>query len=223
MTSPRGLFDDRFPPGEQIPRRMEIHFRAEPGRFGDVVRLVVNGFQVGNPLTDNGWSETGYRWHDALHLAHAVCLGWSPIFRSLAGLKRRSDPRTDHIEDGGRAAVADEAIAWAVFCHARTRGWYRDRPIDADLLDYVEEMTYAMEVAARSRGEWAHTIRTGLGCMLALWEHDGGVLLGDLHERTLRFQPPVNAPEPRPCAPAAGPTSGGTGTRSAERSAGTPA
>lgn len=61
-----------------------------------------------------------------------------------------------------------------MFCHARTRGWYRDRPIDSDLLDYVEEMTYALEVAACSRGEWAHTVRTGLGCMLALWERGGG-------------------------------------------------
>lgn len=217
------LFDDRFPPGERIPRRVEIHFRAEPSEFGDVVRLVVNGFRVGNPLTDNGWSETGYRWHDALHLAHAVCLGWSPIFRSLAGLKRRSDPRIDHIEDGGRAAVADEAIAWTVFCHARTRGWYNDRPIDGDLLDHVKEMTYALEVAACSRDEWAHTIRTGLRCMLALWEHGGGVLLGDLQHRTLTFHPPVTDQAPGRCAPAEAPISAGTGIQSAEGSGGTPA
>lgn len=212
------LLDDGFPPGEQIPRRIEAHFRAEPGPFGDVVRLVVNGFRVGDPLTDNGWTETGYRWHDALHLAHAVCLGWSPIFRSLGGLKRKSDPRTDHIEDGGRAAVADEAIAWATFCHARTRDWYRGRPIDGDLLDYVEEMTYGLEVSARSRDELAHTVTTGLGCMLALWEHNGGTLVGDLHTRSLRYV----TGERSPTAPAAVPISQGTGTRSVPRSGETP-
>lgn len=213
------LFDDRFPPGEQIPRRIEAHFRPEPGPYGDAVRMIINGFVVGDPLTDNGWIETGYRWHDALHLAHAVCLGWSPIFRSLGHLKRRSDPRTDHIEDGGRAAVADEAIAWAVFCHARTRDWYRGRPIDSDLLDYAEEMTYALEVSARSRDELAHAFRSGLDCMLALWEHNGGVLLGDLHAQTLRFVSATPAPSVSP----EDSTSAGTGTRLVSESRGIPA
>jgi hypothetical protein len=89
----------------------------------------------------------------------------------LAGLKRRSDPRVDHVEDGRRAAVADEAIAWAVFCHARERGWYEGRAPDAGLLRYVREMTYALEVSSRSRAEWAHAISAGLGCLRAVWTH----------------------------------------------------
>lgn len=213
------LFDDHFPPGEQIPRIVEAHFRAEPGPFGDVVHMTVNGFRVGSPLTDNGWQETGYRWHDALHLAHAICLGWSPIFRSLAGMKRRSDPRIDHIEDGGRAAVADEAIAWTVFCRARTRDWYRGRAIDSDLLDHVSGMTYGLEVAARSRTELAHAISSGLECMLALWKHNGGVLLGDLRAGNLHY---VRDERSR-SAPLEGPTSAGTGSRCAPRSGETPA
>jgi hypothetical protein len=51
--------------------------------------MTVNGFRVGDPLTDNAWSETGYRWHDTLHLAHAACLGWSPVFRG----QHRRQPR----------------------------------------------------------------------------------------------------------------------------------
>jgi hypothetical protein len=187
----REFFDENFPPGEQIPRRMEVTLRAEPGPFGEAVRMTVNGFRVGDPLTDNSWSETGYRWHDTLHLAHAVCLGWSPVFRGLAGLKRRSDSWVDHIEDGGRAVVADEAIAWAVFCHARERGWYEECVPDAGLLGYVREMTYALEVSSRSRAEWAHAITTGLGCLRAVQAHGGGVLTGDLRERTLAFNGPL--------------------------------
>jgi hypothetical protein len=198
------LFDEDFPPGERIPRRIEAHLRAEPGPYGDVVHMVVNGFRVGDPLTDNGWQETGYRWHDALHLAHAVCLGWSPILRSLAGLKRRSDPRIDLIEDGGRAAVADEAIAWAVFCHARTRNWYRDRPLDRDLLEYVIEMTYALEVAVHPYEHWAHAIQTGLKCMTALWENNGGTLVGDLYTRNLRYVRGGQPPFARPVDPISG-------------------
>jgi hypothetical protein len=217
------FFDDDFPPGEQIPRRLDVILRPEPGEHGEMVRMTVNGSGVGSPLTDNSWGETGYRWHDTLHLAHAVCLGWSPVFRGLAGLKRRSDPRVDHIEDGGRAAVADEAIAWAVFCRARERGWYQDRPLDAGLLDHVREMSYALEVSARSGAEWEHAIRSGLACMRAVWASGGGVLAGDLHTRSLVFASPLSIPGPRRSAPRAAPISAGTGSRWGSRPAGTPA
>jgi hypothetical protein len=209
------FFDDDFPPGEQIPRHLEVTLRPEPGPYGEVVRMTVNGFRVGDPLTDNGWTETGYRWHDTLHLAHAVCLGWSPVFRGLAGLKRRSDPRVDHIEDGGRGAVADEAIAWAVFCHARERGWYTDKPPGAGLLRHVQEMTYGLEVSVRSRAEWAHAIVAGLGCLRAVWANGGGVLTGDLAERSLVFSRPLTGPAAALSVRAAGPISAGTGSRSA--------
>jgi hypothetical protein len=185
------LLDEQYPHSERLPRRLLAEFNAECGPYGDVVRLVVNGIDTGDPLTDRGWSETGYRWHDALHLAHAVCLGWSPAYRALAGLRRRSQPRTDHIEDGGRAIVADEAIAWATFCYARTHHWTRHP--GAPLLDRVIEMTYGLEVSGRSRVEWAHTIETGLDCMLGLWHHNGGTLTGDLGTATLHFHPPVMA------------------------------
>ncbi len=210
-----GLFDDDFPPGERFPRRLEVTLRAEPGPHGEAVRMTVNGFRVGDPLTDNAWSETGYRWHDVLHLAHAVCLGWSPVFRGLAGLKRRSDPCVDHVEDGGRAAVADEAIAWAVFCHARERSWFEGRPLDAGLLRHVREMTYALEVSVRSRAEWAHAIRSGLACMREVWSQGGGVLVGDLDARSLTFASGLTVPGLRRSGPAAGPISAGSGSRPA--------
>ncbi len=34
---------------------MEIMLRAEPGPFGEVVRMTVNGVRTGAPLTDNSW------------------------------------------------------------------------------------------------------------------------------------------------------------------------
>src|ERR1022692_941529 len=94
-------------------------------------------------------------------------------------------------EDGGRAAVADEAIAGAVFCHARNRGWYANRSPDTSLLEYVREMTYALEVSARSRAEWAYAIRTGLECLRAVWLNGGGVLHQDLTARSLSFISPL--------------------------------
>ena len=165
------IFDDDYPDSEQIPRRLTAVFTSATGPYGPVVRLVVNGRPLGDPLTDRGWSETGYRWHDALHLAHAVCLGWSPVFRAL---------------------VADEAIAWATFCYARTHRWLADGPPPA-LLDRIEEMTYGLEVSRCPRRAWQHTITTGITAMLDLWHSDGGVLSGDLDTGTLQYRPPEAA------------------------------
>ena len=205
-------FDDDFPPGEQIPRELEVKLWPMPGPHGETVRMTVNGLRVANPLTDNAWSETGYRWHDALHLAHAACLGWSPIFRGLAGLKRRSDPAVDHVEDGGRAAVADEAIAWAVFCRARENDWYEHGGPDAALLSQVKEMTYALEVSTCDRDDWERAIRSGISCLRQVWQHGGGVLRGDLTARSLVFVSPLTAPGQLPSRRRGGPTWAGTGS-----------
>lgn len=183
-------FDESFPLTERLPRVVRAEFTAEPGPYGQVVHLTLNGAEIGDPLTDRGWSETGYRWHDALHLAHAVCLGWSPVLRSLAGLRRRSDPHTDHVEDGGRALVADEAIAWALFCYARAHRWLPDGPPGV-LLDRVQEMTYGLEVAGCTRAQWRHALTTGLSCLLDLWHHQGGTLTGDMETARMEFHPPA--------------------------------
>ena len=37
------FLDHDFPPGEQIPRHMDVIMRAAPGPFGEVVRMTVNG------------------------------------------------------------------------------------------------------------------------------------------------------------------------------------
>ncbi len=34
------LFDERYPPSEQIPRRIEAVFISVPGHYGDVVSMV---------------------------------------------------------------------------------------------------------------------------------------------------------------------------------------
>ena len=111
----------------------------------------------------------------------------------------------------------------AVFCHARTRGWYEDRAPDPGLLDYVRDMTYALEVSARTRDEWAHAIRTGLRCLRAAWLHGGGILHGDLEARTLTFNGPLPDRKHAQSAPVAGPISAGTGSQSQRPAAGTAA
>lgn len=95
--------------------------------------------------------------------------------------------------------------------------------MDGSLLDYVQEMTYALEVSMRSRDEWAHAIHTGLRCLDAVWENNGGVLLGDLTTRSLTYQSPLNCRAPAPSVRAADPTLAGSDNRAASASGGTPA
>jgi len=45
------------------------------------------------------------------------------VLRKLLGRKRRSVPKVDEVEDGGRAWVIDEAIAAAVYEYAERHGF----------------------------------------------------------------------------------------------------
>ena len=36
--------------------------------------------------------------------------GWSPVMRSRLNLKRRCDPITDLVDDGGRAIILEESL-----------------------------------------------------------------------------------------------------------------
>ena len=75
----------------------------------------MNGEQRGNDLTDNAYTPDGYGFHDILHFANAAVLGWSPVLRKLLECKRRTRPKMDEVEDGGRAAVIEEGLAAVVY------------------------------------------------------------------------------------------------------------
>ena len=63
---------------------------------------------LGDDLTDNSYREDGYRFHDVMHLANVACLHWSPVLHALMKRKRKSNRRTDEVEDGARAMIFEE-------------------------------------------------------------------------------------------------------------------
>lgn len=71
-----------------------------------------------------------------------------------------------------------------MFCNARKRGWYEDRPPGRSLVAQVQDMTYALEVSACAPGEWAHAISSGLARLRGVWQHGGRILHGDLESVT---------------------------------------
>ncbi|WP_405284451.1 nucleoside triphosphate pyrophosphohydrolase family protein [Gaopeijia maritima] len=183
-----GRFDETFPPEERFPRKFVINF--EEGLEGDIVRVRAScdGRQMGQTLTDNSHEDDGYRFHDVFHLALVAGLGWSPVTRRNLELKRRSDPETDEVEDGGRAIVIEEGISALIFSYALEHDWLRGvARVDHDLLKVVRKMTGHLEVAECSLAEWEATILMAYPVWWELYQSRSGSVEVNLEQRSLRF------------------------------------
>ena len=177
------LLDSEFPPGERLPRRMEI--LIEENKNGQAI-TTVNGVVVGNPLRDNRRREDGYRFHDVFHVANAAMLGWSPVLRAMLRRKRKSNDQVDEVEDGGRAIVIEEGILAMVFSHAEGRKFLgNDEPMNRWLFQTIGEMTHHLEVRVRTQEEWEHAIRAGFQAWRQVRKQGGGKLVADLERRSL--------------------------------------
>lgn len=187
--APHTLFDADYPAHEQLPREFEYTFAYSTVEGIEKVVLLGNdGKQVGDPLTDNANRDDGYRFHDVLHLAHAAVLGWSPVFRKLLGRKRKSVPKVDDVEDGGRAWVIDEAIAAAVYEYAERHEFLEGATrVDWELLRSIKRLTAGYEVRSCTAAEWEIAILTGLRVWREVRQADGGTVRGNLVKRTLEF------------------------------------
>jgi NTP pyrophosphatase (non-canonical NTP hydrolase) len=192
------LFDEGRAPDEQLPRGFVYRYED---RIVDGKRKVVlvdeQGKDLGNELTDNAYDDDGYRFHDVLHLAHAVVLGWSPVYRKLLGHKRKLNDAVDHldeVEDGARAQLAEELVAAAAYEYASRHDYLNVDHVDWDLLRLVKRITSRLEVRARTEAEWEEAILLAFKVWREVRRNNGGTLRGDLVARTLEFVPPTPAP-----------------------------
>ena len=171
---PRKLFDEDFPPSEQLPRQMDISIEEDSG----IAITTIDGAKYGDPLRDNRYEDDGYRFHDICHLSYASVLGWSPTLRALLRRKRKSDPRVDEVEDGGRAIVIEEGISAMVFSYAERRNFLDGAEgVNYDLLRTIKDMTSHLEVNARTEGEWERAIMTGFD----IWRQVKAKRKGQIH------------------------------------------
>jgi NTP pyrophosphatase (non-canonical NTP hydrolase) len=201
-TSPgaRRLYDDELPEDQQLPRRFEYSFehRSIDGvaKVVMVDRLSGDSLETtGDPLTDNAYEDDGYRFHDVLHLAFAACLGWSPVLRKLLRnqkkLANRTPKKVDDVEDGGRARVVEEGIAFAGYVYAADHDYLAGvEAVDWQLLRHIRQMTSRLEVRNRTTKEWNDVLLRGFAVWRDLRRHGGGTVRGDLATRTVEFIPP---------------------------------
>jgi len=192
-------FDESSLEGERFPRRFVVDLREIQVDGQKKIRPYMDGEPMGDDLTDNAYYPDGYRFHDVFHLGYVAVLGWSPVVRKLLGKKRRSDPRKDEVEDGGRAGVIDEAIAALVFDYARKHNWLEGvEHLDYQLLKTIKGITAHLDdVNTRTQKDWQDAILAGY----RVWRHaqaaNGGRIEVDMTARDLRYLGPSDtAAEP---------------------------
>jgi hypothetical protein len=95
----------------------------------------------------------------------------------------------DEVDDGARAAIIEEAVSAIVFNHAATHSFFDgvDR-VEYDLLVTVKALTAQLEVHRFALNEWERAILEGYRVWRSVNAARGGVIVGDLAQRTLRYE-----------------------------------
>lgn len=192
--SPADLLDAKGRRNQRLPRRFEVEFRPvdAPGHPEPVVQGFWRDRPWGDPLGDNAYDDDGYRFHDVFHLAHAAVLSWSPVCRRAKQFdcKRKDNPTTDAVEDGGRAIVTEEAIVAYVYGHARDHGWFeRVDAVDFAVLKTIKGLTADLEVHRAPLRDWERAILDGYRVWRAVRDNNGGVVAGDLLAGSIEYRP----------------------------------
>jgi NTP pyrophosphatase (non-canonical NTP hydrolase) len=189
----RPPFDADFPESQRFPRRFLVDFSTfHDENENPRVRVMYKGKPFGNELTDNSYTKDGYGYHDAIHLSFAAVLGWSPLTRSLLGVKRRDDNQQDlveRVEDGGRAIATEEGLSTMIFAYARDYNWLEGKgSVSTELLRMIKNMTEHLEVSACTPGEWEHAIVQGFAVWREIRKRKAGTLIVNLNERTVTIK-----------------------------------
>ena len=179
---------------ERLPRRFIVELREITVKGQTKIRTLVDGKKVGDDLTDNADDPDGYRFHDAFHLGYVAVLGWSPVIRKLLKRKRKSKPKVDEVQDGGRAQVIDEGNAALVFSYAKEHNWLKGLTyLDYQLLRTVKGVASLLEVKVRSMGEWQSAILLGFKVWREVLANGGGRILVDQDAKQLEYLGPPAA------------------------------
>lgn len=184
---PARQYDKGFPFYEKLPRQFSVDFQSI--NEGKSVIMMMGGLAIGDRLTDNSHDEDGYRFHDVFHIAGAAMLGWSPVFRRILKLKRKSNSKIDEVEDGARAAIVEEAVINHIFDYAREFNFLEGmKRVDLDLIKRVKKLVRGYEVADCEPWEWNMCILKSYEIFRLLKNHGGGRLIVDADKRAIDFE-----------------------------------
>lgn len=187
------LFDEGYPVNEQFPRQFEVAIHTVHDDDGKPhAHITYHNRSFGNELTDNAYEDDGYRLHDVFHLAFLAVLGWSPVLRGklFFDCKRKSRRDVDEVQDGGRAAVIDEAIAALIFIEAKKNSFFDGvNSVEYGLLRTIKELTSHLEVGRCSGKQWETAILESFHVWRSLKSYKHGKIVCDLLTRSIKFIP----------------------------------
>lgn len=193
QDTPRSFldFDIDFPEQEKLPKRFEVEIIEKVRGRESKTQTFFNGIQIGDDLTDNSYTDDGYRFHDIFHFSYAAILGWSPVVRKMLGCKRKSQFKVDEIEDGGRAVAVEEGISALVFRYAQDHNFLEGiTEIDYELLRMVRNLTSGLEVSKRSLKDWEKAILSGYEVWRKVSQNSGGLISVNLNSRSISYATP---------------------------------
>lgn len=189
---PPEFFDADLPQQHRLPRTFKVTIRPVPSDGPEpLIEVIWNRRRVASKLGDNTYDDSGYRYHDAFHLANAAVLGWSPVARGkIFDRKRPTGTMADAVEDGGRAIVIEEAIAAFMFAYARQHNFLENvSHLDYHALRTFQTFTAGLEVTKRHLWEVEQAVLQGFSAWRQLRDNGGGVLQGNLAARKLSYTP----------------------------------
>jgi hypothetical protein len=186
-------FEEGYPDSERFPKTFVIDVSSATRPDGiSTLQLMYEGRALGDSLTDNAEDDDGYRFHDIFHIAFVTYLGWSPVFRGklFFNCKRKSSLLTDEVEDGGRAAVIDEAVAALIFNEAKKNSFYDGVDnVSIQLLQLIKQMTSHLEVGCCSMAQWENGILNAFRVWRLVRAQPTGRILGDRLRQRLEYEP----------------------------------
>ena len=183
-----GSFDSDYPDSQRLPESADFRLTES----GGISRIFLNDSQypLGDPLTDNVWTEDGYRFHDVFHITFATILNWSPITRRLLNCKRKSNDKVDEVEDGGRAGIIEEAVIAVVFEYARSRDFLEGcAEIDYETIRTIRQLTSPYEIQVASSSLWTFAILRGFDIWRQVNKAGGGIVSCDSTNKKISFKP----------------------------------
>jgi hypothetical protein len=184
-------FDDTAEIEEQLPRSLYVDVFEREVRGQTYVFQRCNNLNIGDRLTDNAMTEDDYRFHDVFHYAYVALLGWSPVVRALLRLKRKSNPKIDEAEDGGRAALIEEGVTTWIFGQAIELNLLANMKIGDlpfDMLKHIRQFVAGYEVEQRPLWIWEEAILQGYAAFRFLREHRRGRLHIDMPNHRLSIE-----------------------------------
>lgn len=180
-------FDSDFPEEERLPDHFEISINQ---RSSGRSYMQWNGVFIGDPLTDNIRDPDGFRFHDVFHFSHAAILNWSPTFRALIKHKRKSVPKVDEAQDGGRAIVIEEGLTAWIFARAKELNYFAGQEsVSFDLLKTIQQFVAGYEVEDCPLRPWEVAILEGYRVFREVRNHSGGIIVVDRVARTIEYKP----------------------------------